>query len=167
MEAIMPGPRPTPTHLKLLRGNPGKQKLNKNEPQPPPTAEPPECPSFLTSFALDEWCGVAPGLHALGILCPLDVMPLSAYCVAYQHWREAEEALAEMRKRDPAASGLLIKSTTGDPRIKPLCRVAAAAASDMIRYASEFGFSPAARSRITSGITYGLAPSKFDGLLGG
>ena len=30
----MPGPRPTPNYLKLLRGNPGKRKLNKHEPQP-------------------------------------------------------------------------------------------------------------------------------------
>jgi hypothetical protein len=30
----MPGPRPTPTHLRLLRGNPGKRPLPKHEPRP-------------------------------------------------------------------------------------------------------------------------------------
>ena len=123
----MPGPRPIPTHLKLLRGNPGHQKLNKNEPQPARTPEPPECPSFLGSYALDEWCRIAPELHALGLLTALDVMPLSAYCVACQHWREAEEALARVAERDPTTRGLLIRTVDGNPRINPLLRVAAAA----------------------------------------
>jgi hypothetical protein len=30
----MSGPRPTPTYLKLLRGNPGRRPINKNEPKP-------------------------------------------------------------------------------------------------------------------------------------
>lgn len=30
----MPGCRPTPTALKLVRGNPGKRALPKNEPRP-------------------------------------------------------------------------------------------------------------------------------------
>jgi hypothetical protein len=29
----MPNP-PVPTHLKIIRGNPGKRKINKNEPKP-------------------------------------------------------------------------------------------------------------------------------------
>jgi P27 family predicted phage terminase small subunit len=162
---IMPGPRPIPTQLKLLRGNPGHQKLNKNEPQPPRTAEPPECPSFLASFALDEWHRVSRGLWLLGLLTELDVMPLSAYCIAYQHWREAEEALAHIAERDPQTRGLLIKTAEGNARINPLLRASASAAADMVRFASEFGFSPAARSRVASGIAYELAPGKFDGLI--
>jgi hypothetical protein len=37
------GPPPKPTALKLLEGNPGRQKLPKNEPQPTelPTLDPP------------------------------------------------------------------------------------------------------------------------------
>jgi P27 family predicted phage terminase small subunit len=159
----MPGPRPIPTPLKLLRGNPGHEKLNKNEPKPAPTPEPPECPSFLTSYAADEWHRIAPGLHVLGLFSQLDVMALAAYCQAYQHWREAEEALACIAERDPVTRGLLIRTAEGNPRINPLVRVAAAAAAAMVRYASEFGFSPAARSRIA--ISYELAPGKFGDLL--
>ena len=32
----MPGPKPKPTRLKVLQGNPGHQKLPKNEPKPRP-----------------------------------------------------------------------------------------------------------------------------------
>jgi len=28
------GPKPTPTHLKLVTGNPGKRRLNQAEPKP-------------------------------------------------------------------------------------------------------------------------------------
>lgn len=31
----MPGPPKTPTHLALVKGNPSKRPINKNEPKPP------------------------------------------------------------------------------------------------------------------------------------
>jgi hypothetical protein len=49
----MPGPRPTPLRLKLLRGNPGKRVIRDGF-EPPQTPEPPDPPSFLTGYALEE-----------------------------------------------------------------------------------------------------------------
>ncbi len=46
----MPGPRPTPTYLKLLRGNPGKRKLNKREPQPQIRPRRRRVPNFWTAM---------------------------------------------------------------------------------------------------------------------
>jgi P27 family predicted phage terminase small subunit len=162
----MPGPRPIPTHLKLLRGNPGHQKLNKDEPQPQVPAEVPEPPRFLSGYAADEWWRVAPELHRLGLLTVLDVGAFAAYCVAYAHWRTAEEALAEMAKRDATTSGLLIKTSSGDAAQNPVVGIARRAAADMVRFASDFGMSPAARARISAGV--GFEPpggGKFDGLI--
>ena len=62
----MPGRPPTPTHLKLLRGNPGKRPI-RPEPQPEQPPTPPEPPDFLTGYAFDEWRRVAPELHRLGL----------------------------------------------------------------------------------------------------
>ena len=59
-----PGPPPTPTNLKLLRGNPGKRKLNTNEPDPEPAIPP--CPSHLDKVAKKEWRRVSKELLALG-----------------------------------------------------------------------------------------------------
>ena len=39
------GRKPTPTALKVLEGNPGKRKLNDNEPRPDKKA--PSCPKWL------------------------------------------------------------------------------------------------------------------------
>ena len=43
----MKGRKPTPTYLKLLKGNPGKRSLNKHEPKPALLNKPPEPPPFL------------------------------------------------------------------------------------------------------------------------
>jgi phage terminase small subunit len=39
-------------------------------------------------------------------------------------------------------------------------------AQDMLRFASEFGFSPAARTRISLGVGQPAGPNPFDGLIG-
>ena len=164
----MPGPKPTPTYLKVLRGNPGHQKLNKDEPQPLLPAEVPEPPAFLAGYAMDEWWRVAPELHRLGLLTVLDVGPLAVYCDAYSRWRSASEVFAGMAERDPVTNGLLVKSQGGDAIQNPLVGIARRAANDMVRYAGEFGMSPAARARISAGVGYEPpGGGKFDGLLAG
>jgi P27 family predicted phage terminase small subunit len=162
----MSGPRPQAVRLKLLRGNPGRRPIRGlfDPPQPP---EPPEPPPFLKGYALEEWRRVAPGLTLFGLLTELDVTPLAAYCMAYEHWRTAEEMLKQLADADPRAHALLIKGSKGQPRSNPLIQIAREAANDMIRCASEFGFSPAARSRIALG-PFAQPPSgKFTGLIAG
>lgn len=160
----MPGPRPMPTRLKLLRGNPGKRAIRASfePPQPPLPLEPPE---FLTGYARDEWDRVAPGLHLFGLLTAVDIMPLAAYCDAFNRWRTAVEAFDRVAQLDPAMHGLLVKGSEGQARPNPLAKIAAEAAADMVRFASEFGFGPAARSRISAGADPG--DGKFSGLLAG
>ena len=45
------GPAPKPTAIKILEGNPGKQKLNHNEPKPPTIIAIPKPPSRLLKDA--------------------------------------------------------------------------------------------------------------------
>jgi phage terminase small subunit len=47
-----------------------------------------------------------------------------------------------------------------------LVRIAGRAGADMVKYASQFGFTPVARSRIAAG-PFNQPPGKFCGLLGG
>ena len=103
----MRGPPPTPTHLRLLRGNPSKRPI-KPEPEPMRSEEVPEPPPFVVGYAADEWRRIAPELHRMKLLSILDVMPLAAYCAAYQRWRTAEEVTARMAEQDPGTHGLLI-----------------------------------------------------------
>ena len=157
----MSGPPPTPLHLRLLKGNPGRPEV---EPEQAPTC--PDPPPFLKGYAADEYWRLAPELHRLGLLTVLDLMPLCAYCVAYSRWRTAEEALARMADADPVTHALLVKGADGNARRNPLVKIAADAADDMVTYAGNFGMTPVARSRIAAGIGgQPAAPSKFDGLL--
>jgi len=162
----MPGPPPTPTHLKLLRGNPGHQKL-RAEPQPPIPKTCPEPPPFITGYAADEWWRIAPELHVLGLLTRIDVPALAAYCHAFGQWRMAAESLAKMAANDPVTGGLLIKTKYGDAAQNPLVSITRKHAADMVKYAGEFGLTALARSRLAQGIS---APpphgGKFTGLLG-
>lgn len=116
----MPGPPPTPLHLRLLKGNPGKRPV-RAEPEREP--ERPAPPAFVTGYAADEWWRVAPELWRLGLLRVTDIMSLSAYCLAYHHWRMAEEAFARMAEHDGTMHGLLVKSAVGDARRNPLVKV--------------------------------------------
>ena len=108
-----------PTHLKLLRGNPGKRPI-KPEPEPSVPDTPPEPPDFLSEDAVNEWWRVAPELHALGLLTELDVAPFAAYCDAYARWITAERLLSAMADKDATTKGLLLKSSAGITNGEPV-----------------------------------------------
>jgi P27 family predicted phage terminase small subunit len=136
----MRGRRPKPTSLKILTGNPGKRPLNSDEPRPEPAI--PDCPIELGPVARDEWDRMAPQLAALRILTHLDRAALAAYCGAYAMWAEATESIQKY--------GTMVKSPTGYPVQSPYVSIANRQAEIMMRIASEFGFTPASRSRISA-----------------
>jgi len=148
----MSGPPPTPSYLKLLKGNPGRRPIKAN-PEPAVSPEIPSPPEFLSPIAKDEWWRIAGELHRLRLLTPLDVGVFSVYCQSYADWIEAERQLA-------------IKGSHKQLMPKPLLRVAAAAADRMMNVATQLGLTPLARSRISMA----HPPSgsgKFRGLLAG
>ena len=159
----MPNP-PVPFPLKLLRGNPGKRPM-KPEPHPEIAADVPEPPPFITGYAADEWWRTAPELHRLGLLTRIDVPALAAYCHAYGQWRMAAESLAKMQANDPTMNAMIIKTKYGDAAMNPLVSIARKHAGDVIRYASEFGLTPVARTRLAAGGYAPPSPGKFDGLV--
>jgi P27 family predicted phage terminase small subunit len=150
--------------LKLLRGNPGRHPLNKGEPEPSAPAEPPPAPEFLSEYGRAEWDRIAVELYRLGLLTTVDIAPLGAYCEAYAAWRTAVEKLKVMAACDPDAGALTITSCHGGVMQNPLFLSMLQAANDIVRYANEFGFTPAARSRINT-VEAQPAKGKFDGLL--
>jgi P27 family predicted phage terminase small subunit len=127
--------------------NASKEESSVPEQQPVPADQPKsasivECPPELSPIARQEWDRVAPELAAAGRLTPFDRGPLAAYCTAYALWVEAVEALQRY--------GAMIKSPTGYPVQSPYLSTANRQVEIMIRIASEFGFTPASRSRLPS-----------------
>jgi P27 family predicted phage terminase small subunit len=136
----MRGRRPKPTRLKLLTGNPGKRPLNEREPEPEPSV--PDCPPELGAVARREWDRLVVELGKLRILTNLDRAALASYCGAYALWAEAMEQIQKY--------GAMVKSPSGYPQQSPYLAIANRQAEIMMRIASEFGFTPASRSRISA-----------------
>ena len=132
------GGKPTPTALKLLRGNPGRRPLNQSEPQPKIRLPPP--PDHLGEAAKREWRRAGRFLRRLGLIFDIDLAAFSAYCTAWGRWVEAEEALKTF--------GLMLKSPNGFPVQSPYLAVANRAMEQMRSLLSEFGMSPASRTRV-------------------
>src|SRR5262245_30220837 len=134
------GRRPKPTRMKALTGNPGKRPLNAQEPRPEPAA--PECPPELSPIARQEWGRLTAELAKLNLITHLDRGALATYCGAYAL---LAEAMVQIQKY-----GTMMKSPTGYPMQSPYFAIANRQAELMMRIASEFGFTPASRSRISA-----------------
>jgi P27 family predicted phage terminase small subunit len=113
-----------------------------------------------------EWRRIAPELHALGLLTVIDMFPLAAYCEAYGRWARATRILAMAAAGDPINGGLLVDNGRGRQVEGPLLHIAERAAADMMKYAAQFGFTPASRTRV-AGPAAERPKSKFEGLLAG
>ncbi|HMR01748.1 MAG TPA: phage terminase small subunit P27 family [Candidatus Competibacter phosphatis] len=138
----MPGGRPPkPTKLKELAGNPGKRALNKAEPKP--AGKRPACPRHIQGEAKKEWNRITKQLLTLGLLTEVDRAALAAYCQCWARWVEAEE---EMRRLD---FRMITQTDSGYPVVSPWMGIANTAMKQMLRYLTEFGMTPAARSRVT------------------
>jgi P27 family predicted phage terminase small subunit len=141
----MAGRKPIPTSLKILRGNPGRRRLNALEPKPGTAI--PDPPEHLTEDALVEWVRITKQLEPLGLVSFLDRAALAAYCQAYGRWACAERELKTYAEKS-GMGGLLYKTKSGNVIPSPLLGAANKAMADMVRYATEFGLTPSARVRV-------------------
>ena len=132
------GRKPKPTALKVLEGNPGKRPLNKKEPKPENKA--PRCPSWLEQEAKNEWRRMAKALEAMGVLTKVDKAAFAGYCQAYARRKEAEEFLSK--------HGTIFKTPSGYIQQVPQVSIAQTYLKVMKDFCSEFGLTPAARTRI-------------------
>lgn len=136
----MAGRRPKPTALKLIQGNPGRRKLNASEPKPTAGAEP---PPGMTDGAVRAWKLVAPQLQRLGLLTEIDSHALMLFCEAHATFTTAREKLA--------ATGEVVRSPKGYPIWNPYLAIRNRSMEQMRQFMIEFGMTPAARSRISTG----------------
>lgn len=137
----MRGRKPKPTQLKELEGNPGKRRLNASEPHPPVPDVVPYAPKFLNADARGEWNRMVNILLGLRLYTEVDHAALAMYCQAWGRWVEAENKLKK-------TGMVLTSSETGVVYQNPYLSIANKAWSEMRQMLSEFGLSPAQRSRL-------------------
>ena len=141
----MPGPPPLPTKLKLLRGNPGKRKMNKREPRL--GAKPPTCPTWLPSEAKVEWRRIVKVLDAIGLLTLADRASLTSYCLAWNELRVATQLLTREGHVRQVLSGSPDSPTvTYQPH--PAIRMQRTAWAAVKSFSALFGLDPSTRSKI-------------------
>jgi P27 family predicted phage terminase small subunit len=137
--------------------------LNQHEPRPNSVV--PDCPPELGPAAQHDWVRLVGDLSSLNMVTKLDRAALATYCGASALWAEATEAIQKF--------GAMVKSPTGYPMQSPYILIANRQAEITMRIASEFGFTPASRSRISTlrpaqprYLIYRTAPNKAAQWLG-
>lgn len=134
----MPGPPKTPTSLRLLRGNPSRRPLPKNEPVAEVCA--PDPPEHLSATARAHWMQIVTILTDVRVMTNLDVDALAVYCETYSFWVEATERVRHL--------GMVIKTDKGSIIQNPYLRIANSAQESMLQLLKEFGMTPASRTRV-------------------
>jgi P27 family predicted phage terminase small subunit len=153
----MRGRKPTPTALRLLRGNPRKRPVNAREPQPTLMAADQAPPVWLDPAAKAEWSRLAPMLGRLGVLTETDADALAAYCEAFTTWRQATQKVRQ--------GGMVVVRDDGSPVVSPWLKIANEAMAQMRAFLIEFGMTPSARARIHTAAPVETPASKWGGKL--
>lgn len=135
------GRPPKPTHMKLLEGNPGKRALPAKEPKPPRKI--PTCPRHLDKPARAEWRRITKLLDSLGMISELDRATLAVYCQTWSDLMQLEEYLKTI-----PVSKRVFRTAAGYYQQIPQVGMVNKLRSELRAYITEFGLSPAARTRI-------------------
>jgi P27 family predicted phage terminase small subunit len=138
------GPKPKPTRLKILSGNPGRRPLNNREPVVEPCVA--LCPDDLTPEGKEVWDAIGGQLAACGILTQVDAVAFEMLVRAYMEWKQAAAAIA---KSGP------VWLEAGEGRIpkfaySPYWVQSNKAQTRLLAVLREFGMTPSARSSIKS-----------------
>ncbi|MGJ7060329.1 phage terminase small subunit P27 family, partial [Morganella morganii] len=89
----MPGPPKTPSHLRLVRGNPSKRPINKKEPKPPSGVPP--TPKHFTKQGKYWFKRIGEELNAMGVMSSMDAKALELLIEAYTEYRQHCDTLDE------------------------------------------------------------------------
>ena len=140
-----------PTKIKILNGEPNKDRINLREPQP--SSGKTTMPAHLSTHAKAEWRRIVPELEGMGVFTKIDRAALAAYCQAYGRWVDCElriKALQEeaTKQGKDITNAYLLKTQADNIIISPLLSVSNRALDQMRVFLVEFGLTPVSRSRI-------------------
>lgn len=127
---------PTPTSLKVLRGNPGQRPINEEEPRPPTADVAP--PPRLTGEALAKWQEIAPLLASMGVFTQADRGVIERYCLMHEQWLHVVKHVQE--------NGMTQLTQTGYSQLTAEGSLFKSLPAELMRIEAQFGMTAAARS---------------------
>ena len=143
---------PRPTRQKIKEGEPNKNRINYNEPQPRGKTI---SPLWLNKQARNEWKRVTSELGRLGLFTKLDRMELAVYSQSVGMLVEVENKINELTNKafeigGDATNAYLLKTKAGNISKNPLLAIRNKLIEQVHTSACEFGMTPVSRSRIDS-----------------
>lgn len=153
------GRKSLPANVHLLRGNPSKLSAadlqGASNVRVPVVV--PVCPQHLGPSARGEWKRITPHLVNAGLITELDRAALAAYCQAWGEWALLEAKVKSlMMAKGPdgmerGADALVDITPSGYKQVAALAQARDRALDRMLRFAKEFGLTPASRIQSTAG----------------
>ena len=117
------GPKSQPAALKLIKGNPGKRRINKNEPKlPPPELDDSIPPKRLKNIAADEWARLYDRLVEKGIVHIGNLTMFEEYCFVLGELRRCENLSRKMSADMAIMRGYFKAASTFRQQLRQLAR---------------------------------------------
>jgi P27 family predicted phage terminase small subunit len=129
---------PTPTSLKVLRGNPGQRPINTDEPKPPAADLTP--PARLDGPALEKWEEIAPLLASMGVFTQADRGIIERYCLLWEQWLYVVKHVKE--------HGMTQMTQTGYSQLSAEGTLFKSLPAELMKIEIQFGMTAAARSTL-------------------
>lgn len=140
-----PGRPKQPTQLRILRGNPSKEKIPTDEPQPAADRIAP--PAFCTGAAADKFNELAPQLHAIGVLTNVDLDALGRYCVIHVEW---VKHIGICQRGGDILIGRDDSGRVKYTQVGPSATLVRQHGQTLLRLAQEFGLTPSSRTALST-----------------
>jgi P27 family predicted phage terminase small subunit len=135
------GRKPTPSHLKVVRGTDRADRMNESEPRP--RRELPSAPAHMTDQGREAWGYVVGILDRMGILTEADAIAVELLCEARSDWLSARDEITN-------AGGETYTTGAGLIKAHPAVAMRNDAARRMQSLLAEFGMSPSSRSKVSA-----------------
>jgi P27 family predicted phage terminase small subunit len=133
----MPGRKPTPTQLKVIKGTTRKDRMNPREPVV--SGDLVEAPAHFNADQKEIWDYAIKNAPA-GLLKRLDLSILETWVTAMWIFRDTQ--------KDVQSEGLMVEGINGNPIANPKIGIMTRQSQIIMKAASEMGFTPSSRSRI-------------------
>lgn len=151
------GRRPTPTAIKIARGNPGEHRLNENEPVPPAGDFPP--PKWVDGDTRTVWDKLVPIMRGMGVASLADAEAIARYCDGIVLWQRARDFLHKsgstypVRSREPVMKAGPDGRQVADYPVIGVAQFPQVAeyrnlSRLLLAFESEFGLTASSRTRI-------------------